>query len=993
MDKIYKTGFISQLLILIISLLISTVSISQTLEEILIKDLEWRNIGPANMGGRISDIEAVEGDFRTVYCAVGNGGVWKSTNAGTTWEPIFDKYGSSSIGDIAVFRNDPDIIWVGTGEECSRNSVAWGDGIYKSIDGGRTFKNMGLKNTHTIGKILTHPANPDIAYAAAVGHTWGYNDERGLYRTVDGGKNWTLLGSENGLPQDGRTGAVDMVMHPEDPDVIYVSFWERIRFPYRFLSGGPNGGIFKTADGGKTFTELTGGFPEGNTGKIGLAISRSNPDVLMAIVEHGYQPPRELEGGGPNPDFYDLSSTGSGIYRTEDGGKNWKFMNRHNLRPFYYSHIYINPFDDKMVYCLDASFLFSRDGGKTFNNLGENIYLRGDTPYGVHGDHHAMWLDPNNRDRFYIGDDAGIALTHDHSNYILFNNLFIGQLYAVSVDMDEPYNVIGGFQDGQTWRGPSRSRDRAILPDHWFKFGTGDGFYSQSDPENPEIFYYDHQGGSIVRMNFNTRESSYIKPSRRNILNYNAYITTEIEDLQKEKGWNSAFRFNWNTPIVISPHDHRTLYFGGNHLFKSVDMGDSWQIISPDLSTNDPEKTRRESGGLTSDVTSAENYGSITTVSASSISPGLVWIGTDDGNIQLTRNDGTTWENVTVNFTGIPEGLWVSRVEASHFNPGTAYVSFDGHRSDRFSPWIFKTEDFGETWIRVSGNIPEGYPVYVIREDKINPNLLFAGTEFAVFFSINKGETWSRLNKNMPTVAVHDLVIHPRDGDLIAGTHGRGIWILDDITPLQQFRSSDMNEDFRLFESRAGIKWIEKRRGGSMGHLYIEGKNSPEGLNINFFLNETAEVKIEISDLTGNKKYSRSRTFRKGISRYLWDMRFDPEERRIRNFRNRTRRILEQHRDHHKYIKGEEVEPYLDRLESLGNNIEGLLTLTDELIEKFGWTRRNFGSNRLPGFSKGWLTGEEAEPGDYIIRLTVNGKEFSDVVTVREDPLLSKLNR
>ena len=916
------------------------------------KAFKWRNIGPANMSGRIADIEAVDKDFTTVLIGSASGGVWKSVNAGTTWEPIFNTYGAASIGDVAIYQENPDIIWVGTGEKNTRNSIAWGDGIYKSTDGGKTFTHMGLKSTHSISKIITHPSNPDIVYAAAGGHLWGYTGDRGLFKTTDGGNTWNKL--TNGLPDDGKTGAIDMALDPSDVNVLYVGFWQRIRRPYRFDSGGPNGGIFKTTDAGASWTKLTSGLPEGDTGKIGLAICRSKPNVLMAFVEHGFQPKENLENGKENPDYKDMSKLGTGIYRTENGGESWQYMNRYNNRPFYYSHIYLNPIDDQIVYVVTGSYLISHDGGKTLER--QNT--------GIHGDYQALWSDPTNKNRYYIGNDGGSALTHDHGkNYIFFDNIPISQFYAIGADMRDPYYVYGGLQDNGSWGGPSMSRERTgILTDHWFNIGGGDGFYTAVDPTDWRTVYGESQQGSIFRMNVETRESKYIQPTKENTINYDAYVTDDILKMQEKAGWgkNSPFRFNWNCAIVISPHNSQTVFFGGNVLFKTVDRGESWEIISPDLSTNDPIKIDRKTGGLTADVTGAENHCSIITISESTLKPGIIWVGTDDGNVQLTMDGGNKWANLRSNFEGVPEGIWVSRVEASHFDTGTCFVTFDGHRSDNFMPWVFKTTDFGKTWANIRGNIPDGQVAYVIREDHKNKNLLFLGTEFGAFVSTNGGETWDRFMNNLPTVAVHDLMIHPLHNDLIAGTHGRGIWICDDITPLQHMNKETQASAAYLFDQGIATQWRSISRGGSRGQFYFQGENPPRGATITYYLGADAkEAKLTISDWKGEQAKSVELKDQTGINKYLWPFQFDPPEL------NDEEKVL-----FDKYTKTTEWE---ERRE-IGNQLRESL---EKRGQKFaGINRRTQELNSIP-----------AEPGAYKVILTVNGKSYTKSLTVRTDPM------
>ncbi len=977
---------------LILTLVLGAVNLfyARDMETSLIKNLKWRNVGPANMIGRISDFEALETDFTQVLVAGASGGVWKSVNAGTTWEPIFDNYGSASIGDVAFFQKDPNIIWVGTGEDCPRNSIAWGDGIYKSVDGGKTFKNMGLESTHAIGKVITHPTDPDIVFVAAAGHTWGYSGDRGLFKTEDGGQTWVKL--TNGLPDDGKTGAIDLVIHPTNPEILYVGFWQRIRRPWRFDSGGPNSGIYKTADGGSSWIKLTNGLPSGDLGRIGLAISRSNPNVLMACVEHSVQIPAFIQEGQtrtPNPEFNDMTKLGTGLYRSEDSGNSWTYMNRTNTRPFYYSHIYINPFDDKLVYYLTSTMYSSDDGGKTLEQI-----------QGLHPDFHTMWLDPTNKDRFYVGQDGGASLTFDGGKtWILFDNLCMSQFYVVSADMRDPYYVYGGLQDNGTWTGPSMSREGMILTDFWYNIGGGDGFYTQNDPTDWRIAYCESQGGSIQRVNVETRETFRIRPSAQNTYNWNDFVPQSAKQKpaakqqQQAGGFSrqrSPFRFNWSSPILISPHNPRTILFGGDHLFKSVDRGDHWRIISPDLSTNDPDKHSKPTGGITLDQTGAETHCTITTISESPITPGIIWVGTDDGNVQVTKNDGEEWTNVRGNVPDVPEEIWVSRVEASRFKDGTCYVTFDGHRSDLFKPFVFKTTDYGETWTNISANLPDGGPVYVIREDLKNKNLLFVGTEFKVFFSIDGGAKWTDLGLNMPTVAFHDLYIHPRDNDLIAGTHGRGIWILDDISPLQQASEELLESEAFLFENgKVGTQWLRLDRGGyGRGNLFFQGENPPNGATISYYLKDKPAdpVTLEISDATGtlNTTYT-FKDAEAGINRLMWDMRFDPSpdqmKQSITQMQTIMNRILE--RPEVEEAQKATVEKALERIKQPGIGYREAQAIQSEAFETIG-----FGGGRgFRGFGRGGGA-VTAEPGTFGVKLTVNGKVYSGKVFVRKDPML-----
>lgn len=901
-------------------------------EESLIKDLRWRNIGNANQKGRISSIDAVETDFAHVIAGTASGGVFKSVNAGTTWTPIFDNYGAASIGDVKLFQPDPKIIWIGTGEECGRNSSAWGKGVYKSVDGGETFTHMGLADTYTIGTILTHPTDPDIVYVAALGCIWGEVGDRGFFKTTDGGKNWSKLAG--GLPADGRTGACEAVMHPVDPDTVYVGFWERRRKPYRLDSGGPNGGIFKTTDGGVTFNKSTRGLPKGDSGKIGLAIARGNPQVLMCHYEHGTQLRRN------DPNYEDMTKLGSGIYRSEDGGESWTYMNRYFSRPFYYQHLAISPHDDEFTYHFNIGFSYSEDGGKTLQRF------RG-------GGHcwHALWLDPHNKKRFWQGNDGGLYLTHDGGkSWQEFKNINATQYYAVGVDRRDPYFVYGGLQDAGTSGGPSMTRASGIYTNDWFNISGGDGYHVQVDWTDWRTVYSEphpgNTGGRIQRMNVETRQSTSIRPQKgSNIVNYDDYITPQMEALQLEKGWGSspgrgsgAFRWNWSSPIVLSTHNPRTIFYGANHLFKSTDRGDSWYLISPDLSKNEYRKTIKESGGLTPDHGpggGAEFHGTIITIAQSPIDAEVIWVGTDDGNVQITRDGGKNWRNVVDRIEELPHhDLWVSRIEASHFEAGRAYLTIDGHRSANFRPWVFTSEDYGETWTKITDNIPEDHPIYVIKEDRKNPDLLFCGSEFAIFASVDRGRSWIPFNGNLPTVAIHDIVIHPRDPDIIIGTHGRGIWIMDDITGLQQLTPEVEKSSAHLFDNEIATKWLSINPQGRGGSFAFVGENPTKNAVINYYLGSeiAGPVTMKIRDITG--KLARNFTIdkpRPGINKLQWDMRFDAPP-----------------------------PPEGDAQQS-----------------------------SRPGRRGGRRRGPPAGPGTYIVELKVGEEVKSTTIDVRQDPLLA----
>lgn len=870
--KVRLTGLVA----LVVSAITGGQPAAQSVDPLdgLLTDYRFRSIGPASPGGRITDVEALDADFRVVFAAAASGGVWKSVNAGTTWTPVFDRYGSSSIGDIAIFQKDPRVVWVGTGEANNRNSVAWGDGLYKSTDGGTTFTNVGLRDTFQIARVVTHPSNPDIVYVAAAGNLWGATGERGVFKTADGGVTWQKL--TNGLPDDGKTGATDLAIDPASPDTLYAAMYERLRRPWRFDSGGPNGGIFKTTDGGRTWRKLTNGLPAGDTGRIGLDVYRRNPRVLMAIVEHGVQPRQGT------PDYADMGRLGSGLYRSEDGGESWLYVNRYNNRPFYYSQIRINPSDDQFVYVLTTSFRWSQDGGKTLTQA--------PPPFGANYDHHAMWLDPGNKDRFYLGKDKGLTLTHDHgASFIFFDNLPIAQYYHVTADLRDPYAIYGGLQDNGSFGTMSFTRDvLGIRNDAAWKMHWDDGMYAAVDPTDWRTVYSEGTAGSFRIIDPLTRTDTSRRATPFNIVNFKA--ATGLDPSAPNAA--DALRLNWTTPFLISPHDPQVVYYGTNYLLKTSDKGVSWEIVSPDLSKNDPSRNQVGTGGLTPDDTGAESYGTIFSVSESPVVKGVIWAGTDDGNVWVTRDGGAAWTEVDQAIPDVPKDLWVSRIVASAADVNTAYVTFDGHRSDNRDPWLFRTTDGGRTWTNLSGGLPPQQPVYVIEEDAKNPNLLFAGTETGLQVSMDRGRTWRAVASGLPTVAVHDLYIHPRDRDLILGTHGRGIFILDDISALEQWRPELASTTVHVFAQRPATIWEDQSRSGQLGENVYAGENPPSIAPVNFAQRDRARLqntplitvafgagasgaaRLEIAGPDGRSQ-AIAIPARPGITRYAWDGRVD----------------------------------------------------------------------------------------------------------------------
>ena len=847
--------------------------------------LEWRSIGPANMGGRITDVEGVPGDPNIVYVASASGGLWKTTNGGVKWTPIFEREGTISIGDIALAPSNPEVVWVGTGESNVRNSVSFGDGVYKSTDGGKTWQHMGLKDSERISAITIHPQNPDIVYIGALGHAFGPNEERGVFMTTDGGKTWTKT-----LYIDNQHGVADLDIDLTNPNILYAGMWSFERKPWTHRSGSEKGGVYKSIDGGRTWKKLENGLPK-LMGRIGVRVAPSNPNVVYAIVE---------------------SKDGT-LYRSDDRGETFRNVSKQESivsRGFYYTTVRVDPTNENRVYAVASTLFVSLDGGRTFRSITSRSHI----------DFHALWIDPKNPKRMWHGQDGGIGVSYDGGeSWEAVYNIPVGQFYQVHADNRWPfYYVMGGLQDNGSWTGPSGTREPAgIMNDDWRMVSFGDGFYVINHPDNPELYLSESQGGDIVWTDFRTREQQAVNPWGRG-----------------SGGGPAAgqkFRWSWNAPIVLSPHEKSTVYFGGNVLFKSPDFGKTWEPISPDLTTNDPEKLKDAGGPVAIENTTAEYHCTIITVAESPIQKGQIWVGTDDGNLQVTSDGGKNWTNLVKNVSGMAANSAVSHVEPSRVNANTAYVAFERHMFDDFRPYIFKTTDGGKTWTSISGNLPAKAYVQIVREDPRNTNLLYAGTEIGLFASYDGGRNWIPLNlKNLPNVAVHDIFVHPRENDLILATHGRSLWIFDDATAIQQMTQQILDSNAHLFSVRPGLRYTSRFTRYGIGDKVFTGPNPAAGALITYYLkdklDDKADFKVQVFDRDGKLVQDLERPSReKGLNRITWNLRLGgPEVRR---------------------------------------------PPTPEQIAFGGGSR-----------------GPQVLPGTYTVKMTVGGKVFDQPVEVRLDP-------
>lgn len=797
-----------------------------------LKKMEWRAIGPANMGGRVSDIDGVPGDPTTFYISGANGGIHKTTDGGVNFKAIFDDQDAYSIGALTIAPSDHNVLWVGTGEGDPRNSVGYGKGVYRSVNGGKSWTKLGLENTDRVKRIVVHPKNPDVACVCALGREWGPNEERGVFRTTDGGKSW-----EKVLYIDEDTGCSDLAMDMSNPRIMYAGMWTHRRKPWRFDDGGKETALYRTMDGGDTWEKVDKGLPDGPMARIGVAVAQSQPNTVYMITEY------------PN--------TSGTLFRSDDYGDTWRLVNKDpniNFRPFYYSDIRVDPNNPEIVYSLSGRLVKSTDGGRTFERIGNT----------VHGDHQSFWIDPMNSNRLLSGSDGGYQVSWDQgASFDIINNIELSQFYQLFVDDKNPYNVYGGLQDNGTWVGPSNSLlGQGILKRHWQALAGGDGYYAVPIPGEEDEVYTNLQGGVIFHVDRETGNTRTIHP-------YPNKIGSAGDAIEDHK-----YRFNWDSPIHISPHDPDIVYTGGNVIFKSTDRGYTWEVISPDLTTNDKSKQKSSGGQVYQDNTAAEFHCTIMTIDESPLEAGVIWAGTDDGNLQITRDGGKSWTNVNKNVPGLPKNAWIHKVHASSHDKGTAFIAVDNHRMDDYRALAWMTTDYGKTWKKISDGLPEDW-VYTVRQDPKNKNLLYAGMEHGVYASWDMGKNWTCINNNLPPASAREIRVQEREGDLVVGTHGRGAWILDDIRPLQEWNNVN-DEEVALLEPRPATRWHIATRFENMGDRRYRGENPEYGAYLNFLLAEDAEdeVKVEIKDGSGSVvRTITDTTATAGFNRIIWDLR------------------------------------------------------------------------------------------------------------------------
>jgi len=855
--------------------------------------LRWRELGPTNQAGRVSVFVGVPGDPYTLYVSGANGGIFKSVNGGVTWKAIFDGQPVSSIGDIAIAPSNPNVLYVGTGEGNPRNNASFGNGVYRSGDGGETWTHVGLDDMDRIARIRVDSRNADVAYVCALGHEWGPNEERGIFKTTDGGRNWRKVHYI-----DASTGCSDIDINPDNANEVYAGMYTYLRQAWHLRSGGGETALYKSVDGGATWKKMTNGIPQ-MLDRIGVSISRSSPNIVYMVSE-------TLDYQGE-------------LWRTDDSGKSWRVVNKDaniNFRPFYYADIRVDPVDANRVYALSGSLYLTEDGGRTFRTIGRD----------VHGDHQALWIDPLNPKRLLSGSDGGFQISNDRgATFEVLNNVAFTQFYHIHYDIQRPYNICGGLQDNGTWCGPSNSLlAEGIRKSDWFTVGGGDGFFAVPDLAEPWRVYTDLQGGVISVID--TRSGA-----QRTITPYPNRAGSVGDAMEHHK-----YRFNWDSPIELSPQDPKTVYFGGNVLFKTTNAGQSWEVISPDLTTDDKNKQKSSGEPIVVDNTAAEFHCSIIAIAPSRVNASVIWVGTDDGNVQVTRDGGKTWTNVVRNIPGLAPNAWIPNIEASWADAGTAYVAADHHRENDYAPYFYKTTDYGRTWTKLTvGTAARAGWSHVIREDPNNRNILYAGTELGIWVSFDGGGHWTSLRNNMPPAPVRDIKVHPRDNDLIAATHGRGVYIMDRIGVLQQIGDA-LKTDAFLFDIAPATRWTVWNKDANLAQKVYKAPNPPQGAVLDYFFNadQNGDVTITIADKAGTIVRTVPNVPKaKGVNRTTWDLRYD----------------------------GPRQQPSASR--------RALADEDAEMVARFGGG-----------------AGPYVLPGDYTVTLRVGGKEMRRPVKVDMDP-------